>query len=260
MKSDTIGAKIETSQGKIIVMTAYSPPRYNQLPAQDLEYMIHNQLPTLFAGDLNARHQLFGYTSTPNVKGRALARLIYNNRLNHIGPNFNTFFTRNSSTKPDCVLCNNTFYLNHHITPGGIGTSDHLTIDIKISAKPIQVPCTPTPDIHKVNWEEYKNQLETVQEINLDGQNTENIHREFDNLYKQINNAKDIATPLKTFKTINSIKVTEKFRRLSKILERYSERLQITGKTEHLERAIRDTQQMLIQEGKQCKTEWWENG
>ena len=256
---DTIGAKIETSQGILIVMTSYAPPRHPILPSEDLKYMINNVHPTIFAGDLNARHTLFGYTSDPNIKGRQLSRLVYDNKLNHIGPTFNTYFTRNTSTKPDCILSNNAFFLNYHITPGGIGISDHLTIDIKVSVKPIKIPCTPTPDINKVNWDTYKNLFSSAQEINLDGQITDEIDKEFDNLYTQINEAKDNVTPIRTIKIINNIMITSKYKRLTKKMEKYSEKLRTTGKTEYIERVIRNTQLMLIQEGNQCKREWWEN-
>ena len=57
---DTIGAKVLTSQGQIVILTSYAPPRQNFLPNQDLEYMMRNPLPTIFAGDLNTRHQTFG--------------------------------------------------------------------------------------------------------------------------------------------------------------------------------------------------------
>ena len=90
--TDTIGAKVETQLGPVMVMTSYSPPRHRLLPTQDLEYMIRNQYPTILAGDLNARHSTFGYTSSHNAKGKELDRLILRDRLNYIGPNFNTFF------------------------------------------------------------------------------------------------------------------------------------------------------------------------
>ena len=130
--------------------------------------MICHHLPTIFAGDLNARHPTFGYNSD-NTKGKALDRLVRLDKLNYVGPEFNTFFTRNSATKPDCILTNHNFYLNHHITPGGLGPSDHLTINIKISTNPIIVPCTPIKDINNVDWEKYKTQLGTAEEINING-------------------------------------------------------------------------------------------
>ena len=257
-QTDTIGAEIETSMGPVVILTGYSPPRHNFLPAQDLQYMIDNRFPALFAGDLNARHTLFGYTCSLNTKGRSLSNLIYRNRLNHIGPNFNTFFTRNSSTKPDIVLTNNKFFLNYHIAPGGLGPSDHLTMNIKISVKPIKVQCTPIQDINKVDWDLYKNLLSQTPIINLDGKTLPDIPTEVNTLYTDINEAKDTATPTKTVQLRNNIKVTAKFKRLTKVLDRYAHRLLTHGKTEHLDRVIRDTQLLLQQEGNLCKMDWWE--
>lgn len=48
---DTIGAKIFTTHGPVIVMTTYSPPRHIVLPNQDIEFMIRHQLPVILAGD-----------------------------------------------------------------------------------------------------------------------------------------------------------------------------------------------------------------
>ena len=57
--ADCIAAKIQTSHGPIIVMTAYSPPRHRTLPNQDMLYMMSNNLPTIMIADLNARHSTF---------------------------------------------------------------------------------------------------------------------------------------------------------------------------------------------------------
>ena len=137
-QSDCIAAKIQTSHGPVIISTAYSPPRQIVLPLQDINHLARNQIPAILIADLNARHHTFGYARrTSNPKGNQLYNEIYNNRINHIGPIFNTFFTRNSATKPDIILTNNRFFFNYHIPPGGMGTSDHLTMDVQISAKPI---------------------------------------------------------------------------------------------------------------------------
>ena len=258
--SDTIGAQVETSKGPIIVMTTYSPPRYILLPQQDLQYMIRNQYPVIMAADLNARHSTFGYRSSNNTKGRHLNEHVMRGRLNYIGPNFCTYFTNRSATKPDCVLTNNRFFLNHHIYSGGLGPSDHLTINIVISTNPIYVPCEPIQNIHKVDWENYKKELAEVTDINLDGKTALDIQNGFSKIYEIINKAKDNNTPIKTIQIKNNIKTTSKFKRLSKVLNKYSEQLRNNGRiTEHLQRNIQNIKLALIQEGNQCKYEWWEN-
>ena len=259
---DSIGAKIYTMQGPVIIMTSYSPPRHRLLPNQDIEYMIRHQLPVMLVGDLNCRHRTFGYNTGFNVKGRSLHKHIIENRLNYIGPTFPTYHTRTAATKPDIVLTNNRFFLNHHISSGGIGPSDHLTIDVKISAGTIETPREPYPDEKNTNWEEYKNILNMAHEINyeeLEGKNIVDLNQEFEKLYTDLHEAKNLATPMKETQRINNLKPTSKFKRLTKILSRYHERLQAHGKTQHLEKVIRDTQLLLIQEGNQCKYEWWES-
>ena len=254
---DTIGAKIETNHGPIIVMTSYAPPRQRFLPRHDIEFMTRHQLPTILAGDLNCRHQMFGYTTAPNHKGRALHQYISNNRLNYLGPNFPTFYTRNYKTKPDCVLANNKFFLNYHIQAGGIGPSDHITLDITLSANPIVVPRSPIPDIEKTDWPEYKRLLATEPIINIDGGSADDILNEFDKIYRNINSAKNLTTPMKTTTTINSLQTTAKFKRLTKILDNYYQSLVRHGKNEHLEKVIRNIQLALIEEGNICKYNWW---
>ena len=92
-----------TTHGPVIVSTAYSPPRQNTISEEDLNFMIRNPIPTIVIADLNARHKDFGYLRTStNMKGRQLHNHIYN-RINHIRPTFNTFYSHNSETKPDSV-------------------------------------------------------------------------------------------------------------------------------------------------------------
>ena len=110
---------------------------------------------------MNARHSMFSYSGRSNPKGRQLNKVVFNNKLNYIGPGFPTYFSHNNiyGTKPDSVLCNNKFYFNYHISPGGMGTSDHMTININISCKPILVNCPPRENYKATKWEQYTKDL-----------------------------------------------------------------------------------------------------
>ena len=79
----------------------------------------------------------------------------------------------------------------------------------------------------------------------------DNIFTEFDKIYSSINTAKEQSTPMKTVQRRNNLKTTSKFKRLTKILDIYFRALTRHGKTPHLERAIRNIQLLLIQEGSQ---------
>ena len=111
---DTIGAIVHSNHGPILIMTSYAPPRQPVLPNADMQFFMNHHLPGIFAGDLNCKHKNYGYNAS-NTKGRALYQHIYNNRINHLGPIFPTFYTRNSETTPDIVLANNRFFFNQHI-------------------------------------------------------------------------------------------------------------------------------------------------
>ena len=54
------------------------------------------------------------------------------------------------------------------------------------------------------------------------------------------------------------LRLNHPLKRLTKVLDIYYRTLVNQGKTEHIDRAIRNTQQMLIQEGNLCKEQWWQ--
>ena len=53
--------------------------------------------------------------------------------------------------------------------------------------------------------------------------------------------------------------MTNKFKRLTKILDYYARQMRIHGKTPYLTTVIRNTQNSLIDEGNVMKYMWWEN-
>ena len=259
-ENDTIGVQVQTHTGPLIIMTNYSPPRHRNLPNADLNYAIQNNWPVLIAADLNARHSMFGYTSNNNPKGRQLNQMVFNNKLNYIGPGFPTFFSHNNrqGTKPDVVLTNNKFYFNYHIKPSGMGPSDHLGIDIRISCNPILVECPIWEDYNNTNWRLYKDSLKDIPLINLGEKYLNEIHNEIEKLYTDLDKAKVKATPLVKLKRIRSMKSSVKFKRLTKILDFYSMRLLSNGMTPYLERKINDIKNALVDEGNAMKYLWWE--
>ena len=257
---DTIGVQIQTKSGPLIIMTNYSPPRHRNIPNADLNYAIQNNWPVLIAADLNARHSMFGYTGRSNPKGRQLNKIVFNNNLNYIGPGFPTYFSHNNTqgTKPDIVLSNNKFYYNYHIKPSGMGPSDHMGINLKISCEPILVECPIWEDYKNTKWGAYKNTLIDIPLINLGGKYMKDIHSEIENIYRDINKAKEISTPKVKFRRIRSSFSSVKFKRLTKILDYYSERLLSNGMTPYLEHKINVTKNALVEEGNAMKYLWWE--
>ena len=258
-ESDTIGAKIETTTGPINILTSYAPPRRRYLPNRDLQFAIRHNLPTIIFADFNPRHSTFGYTNNHNDKGKELHNLVYRNRLNYIGPAFDTYFHNNGSSRPDCVLTNNKFFHNYNIQPAGLTLTDHLTMLTTISTEPLFVRCPQFENLSQTNWTKFKNLLEDKPEINLDGQPIEKIDENLDTIYDQLENARKECTPIIIVKRQNQLLKTNKFKRLTKILDYYARQLRIHGKTPYLTTVIRNTQNALIDEGNVMKYMWWEN-
>lgn len=257
---DTIGVQVQTQSGPVILMTNYTPPRNVNLPNSDLDYAIQNNWPVLIAADMNARHSMFGYQRHSNPKGRQLNQIVFNNKLDYIGPGFSTYFSHNNiyGTKPDAVLINNKFYYNYHIKPGGMGPTDHMTINIRISCKPILINCPPREDYVNTNWELYKNTLTDLPLISLGEKFLGNIENEIDTIYDQIYQAKSISTPIVTIKRVRSSNTSIKFKRLTKILDIYCAQLLNTGRTPFLARKIDETKNLLVAEGNALKFIWFE--
>lgn len=83
-------------------------------------------------------------------------------KLIHLGPQFPTFHDRNSTT-PDLLLSNNKAIHNIVIEQGPLTTSDYFPIVCTITAKPMEIITSPSYNINKANWNEFKR--ETLTEI-----------------------------------------------------------------------------------------------
>ncbi len=98
--TDVLAIEIETSLGPIQIATTYLPPRRPFLPYPDIHRLLSNNIPTYILGDFNGRHTTFG-NSDNNTVGKSLHKLIHQRKLLHLGPQFPTYFSHNSSTNPD---------------------------------------------------------------------------------------------------------------------------------------------------------------
>ena len=115
--TDMLQVTIDTDTGPINIATTYLPPRRPFLPITDFHKIASQSFPTYIIGDLNAHHQTIDKKRSNNV-GKALMMMIDNNKLKHIGPDFPTFYSYNTSTTPDIILTNNKTYHNLQIHPG----------------------------------------------------------------------------------------------------------------------------------------------
>lgn len=156
--SDLLAIEITTSTGKIIIATLYQPPTRNYIPIPDFIKLFRRYCPVYMIADLNANHPTLGYNHT-NIKGRQINTLIQNRLIQHIGPEFPTFYTQRRGTTPDIILTNHRTYHNTYITPGPLTTSDHVPVILTISITLILIPVTPRPNYRRPTGKNLKHEL-----------------------------------------------------------------------------------------------------
>ena len=84
------------------------------------------------------------------------------------------------------------------------------------------------------------------------------VQCEIKNMYNCLNESKEKCTPIVSVKRIRNSKSTIKYKRLTKILDYYSNKLLTTGRTPYLDRKLNDTRNALVDEGNAMKFLWWE--
>lgn len=210
--TDFIAIKIDTVWGPIIIATTYLPPRRAYLPFTDIYKLINYNIPVFILGDFNASHRCFG-NSTSNVVGRSLSQLIDNGDIIHLGPHFNTFFRQNVLSKPDKVFSNKHNYLNTHLEPGDITTSDHIPIILSISTEPILIKKPETYNYKKADWELFQRILqEKINIIDFQNKNLEYLDQQLENWVFNIKLAMMKSIPKTNYNIIYQIKPTSQIK------------------------------------------------
>lgn len=202
--SDLLAIEITTTTGKILIATTYEPPARNFIPIPDFIKLFRRNCPVYMLADLNANHPTLGYTHT-NTKGRQLNTLLQNRLIQHIGPEFPTFYTQRRGTTPDIMLTNYRTYHNTNITPGPLTTSDHIPIILTISTTPILIPVNPRPNYKKANWEKFEATVtNSLSNDNLNNSIIETIDSAVENWHQAIERATQESIPTTFYKSLPS--------------------------------------------------------
>ena len=97
---DDLGVEIETTKGRIMIISNYSPPRRNYIPTAEIENELQKYIPVYFVV-VNAHLPAMGYANYNN-NGREIKRLMEQNKIIHVGPDFTTFVHKNG--RPEIVF------------------------------------------------------------------------------------------------------------------------------------------------------------
>ena len=213
---NTLAIKLYTNFGPIIISTSYIPPRIDNIPMIDMNKILNHNLPTIFIGDYNAKHpclQNITSASQQNAKGIQLNTIMNARNLSFLGPSFPTFHSGGRQGTPDIVLGNRELQLFHSlITPGRPVGSDHIPIICKLSLSPIKIIIPKKPNFHKLNIQQYKNNLEADQFHNLEGLPVYNINLSIETAFKSIIEAASSHSPTMVIKEMKTYEPNDRIK------------------------------------------------
>ena len=149
---------LETAIGDLEIISGCQPPRRDYLPIHPLIEAFNKPHPVILMGDLNARTAVCGYRTYNGIR-RSLNTFKERGITKRIGPNFPTFFTATTATKPDIILTSNIIPYNYHIIQGPPTVSDYAPMIMAISRNPIQIETPQRKNFQKANWNKYKESL-----------------------------------------------------------------------------------------------------
>ena len=218
INDNIMATTINTTQGKITIVTFYRPPRQDTLPLTDITNFLNYNNPTIILGDANVKHQNFGHNNSDRL-GKLLNNFNQNTNLHYIGPDFNTYYHHNHQGKPDIILANTSFLqLAYNITEGPRHTSsDHIPILVTASTSPLAIPIPPTYNYNRADWPKFKEHMEQLPLPYIINQPTPNIETMWDTLIKHILQGAKNCIPNSNYKIIPSYTCSTRTKNLQKI-------------------------------------------
>lgn len=84
----------------IRLMSAYNAPKRNIIPG-DLDLLLQDRIPTIVAGDFNAKHPAWNSNVT-NRNGRILCKYVTDNFITALGPDSPTMY-HTQGYRPDVI-------------------------------------------------------------------------------------------------------------------------------------------------------------
>lgn len=122
----------------------------------------------------------------------------------------------------DIILTNQHNFLNIATASGPISTSDHIPIILRTATSPIMIPTNPHFDFKNVNWEKFREELSTKEEIDIDNNATEKIVEETDKWFQQVTQAIEYNVPKTSYTVLPYPKISQEKQQIKKELKHYS--------------------------------------
>ena len=255
--TDLLAVTIDTAQGKITIATNYIPPRDGYINYIDFHRLFRQPHPIIFIGDMNANHRHLGHNST-NYVGRQLKTIMNKYDLTHNGPDFPTFIGHNGIGKPDIVLTNKNFHYNLHLRPGPLTPSDHIPIIATISTSLIHIPMTPRYQIHRTNWEQYRQLLQNIRINPRIDCNKDQIDDYIETWTTAIQDAFNKTTPTLYKRTIPGVRPDRTTKRLQTDYQQLLTDIRTYGPSQEKYRKLNRLQNDISKAYKDIATATWE--
>ena len=253
--SDMVAVRVLTTNGPIIIATAYIPPR-RTVHFPDFHKLFNRREPVYFLGDCNAQHQHFGY-SRSDLRGQQIFQLIERKNIQYLGPPFSTRMDHRSVTSPDIVLASRTAHLNTMFTQGKPTPSDHIPIILKISVNPLQIKIKPRRQFAKADWEQFTAQLENIPIITEEPLTPHELDQATETWTKQVKQAMEDNVPLIKYRTVPGVKPTEEILETRRILAFLQNITTQICPTPELNRDINNYRKILAGQYEQLQHQTW---
>ena len=215
INENIMAVTIDTTHGKLTIITFYRPPRQDTLPLTDIQNFLNYNHPTIILADANIKHPHFGHNNS-NRLGTLLNNFNNTVDLHYIGPNFNTFFSHNMKGKPDIILVNTAFLtLAYNLEEGPrLTSSDHIPITLTASTSPIAIPTAPRYNYNRADWPKFTEHMKLLPLPNIINKPTEDIDKLWETLIKHIQDGANNYIPKTTFKKIPALNDSRRTRNL----------------------------------------------
>ena len=181
--------------------------------------------------------------------------------LAHLGPNFPTYITSGTHTKPDIILCNKHIYHNHYSELGPVTASDHLPIIFTITASAIKIPVPERFNTKATDWDIFQNEIRNnLQTLELSENSTAaEIDTTLSNWYNIVIKAMDLHIPLTKHTRKAKPIYNHTIVKIQNYLRNLMEEARVRGWTNNKYRVYKILKQTLTGECKVQHTMNWEN-
>jgi Reverse transcriptase (RNA-dependent DNA polymerase)/Endonuclease-reverse transcriptase len=168
---------VRTASGLLRLVAVYKPPQV-ALDTRDLDELLKDPTPTIFAGDLNCKHGCWN-SRVSNTNGRALFAHSCSKGYAVLGPAAPTFYST-TQTRPDVL----DIVITHNTTKSVSLrvlqelSSDHNPVVISYGDEVVEVETEPRLDLRRTDWDCFRSLMDDdLDPVNLSLDSPRDIDR-----------------------------------------------------------------------------------